>query len=307
MGYKTHDIVSKLDYFSIFYDDIANYWREQGSDLSELDSIMDEKKQKMLDGKVRGFMLFESDEPVGICWVEQVSPFYGDIFCHSIKPATEEVLVDEVIRLNVMNGALLSLSEMELGGVFHKLFCSKPFLSQPRQRMALDYDEERDYVTANPDLVFKPYTSEYINAVAKLSFDAHEVSKDQVISPDFNSLERRIELEKEAMSGKMGKLIEDGSLLVFKDDQLAGMCVVMETQFWGIEQLPWIFDISVHPDFMGSGIGKQLLHRSIQGVFEWSYDTIGLAVTLSNTSAISLYETSGFKAVEAFTEFFHNV
>ena len=49
----------KLDFFPVIYEDIASYWREQGSDLSQLESIMEEKKQKILDGKVEGFMLFE--------------------------------------------------------------------------------------------------------------------------------------------------------------------------------------------------------------------------------------------------------
>jgi len=66
---------------------------------------------------------------------------------------------------------------------------------------------------------------------------------------------------------------------------------------------PWIFDISIHPDYIGHGLGRLLLNKVNSILKDKGYPIVGLAVTSHNKRAKSLYSSYGFKEVETFYEF----
>ena len=67
--------------------------------------------------------------------------------------------------------------------------------------------------------------------------------------------------------------------------------------------IPWIFDISVHPNYMGQGLIKKILQMSINALIAQGLPMMGLTVTKTNTNATGLYKSLGFYWVDDFYEF----
>lgn len=58
-----------------------------------------------------------------------------------------------------------------------------------------------------------------------------------------------------------------------------------------------LFNIAIHPDYQGQGLGKQLLEALQQQLRDKHIMTLWLEVRASNQSAIQLYEKCGFNLV----------
>jgi [ribosomal protein S18]-alanine N-acetyltransferase len=67
--------------------------------------------------------------------------------------------------------------------------------------------------------------------------------------------------------------------------------------FWIIGEDVQINNIAVHPDFRGMGIGGRVLRHVIGEVRLRGAQLITLEVRPSNTAALSLYKTLGFKTM----------
>ena len=63
---------------------------------------------------------------------------------------------------------------------------------------------------------------------------------------------------------------------------------------WDFERPLWIYDVSVCPQFIGKGLGRKLLRHAEQWAKEQRLN-IGLFVHATNTRAINLYRSEGYK------------
>ena len=70
----------------------------------------------------------------------------------------------------------------------------------------------------------------------------------------------------------LGRIIEDGVMCMF-------------------------YDIAVHPDYQGRGIGKQIMTKLIEQVKDKGYASIGLFAWEQNPNNIPFYEKFGFERV----------
>jgi len=57
----------------------------------------------------------------------------------------------------------------------------------------------------------------------------------------------------------------------------------------------WINYLAVHPDFQGSGCGRQLMQRAEEILLAAGCPKINLQVRTSNQAAISFYESLGYR------------
>ena len=172
----------------------------------------------------------------------------------------------------------------------------------PRKRMCLDYKRPLDLVTEFEGVSFEPMTIDNLEPCSRISYKAHRLSKDQLYSIDMGSLEKRQGLDRHVFSKSDNKIIEESTFYVKKEGEYVGGLIMVEVACWGIEKMPWIFDIFLDPKYHGEGIGKKMLHHAIQVCQGLKYEMMGLAVTLSNTSALKLYETTGFYETDVFNE-----
>ena len=65
-----------------------------------------------------------------------------------------------------------------------------------------------------------------------------------------------------------------------------------------------ISQISVHPNFQGQGIGRQMIESALTEFFDLGFTDVSLAVTSANAAALHLYESCGFRTVHSFPVFF---
>jgi ribosomal protein S18 acetylase RimI-like enzyme len=64
-----------------------------------------------------------------------------------------------------------------------------------------------------------------------------------------------------------------------------------------------IGQISVHPAYQGQGVGRRLLEDAMEEFDRCGFNSISLAVTAANESALHLYESCGFRKAHAFPVF----
>ncbi|MFA5628429.1 MAG: ribosomal protein S18-alanine N-acetyltransferase [Thiohalomonadaceae bacterium] len=55
-----------------------------------------------------------------------------------------------------------------------------------------------------------------------------------------------------------------------------------------------ILNISIHPDFQGQGLGRELLQHLLERARSHGADTVFLEVRPSNKTAVQLYDSTGF-------------
>lgn len=83
---------------------------------------------------------------------------------------------------------------------------------------------------------------------------------------------------------------------------IRGFIIVLyknRTKVAGIETL------NVDPLFQGKGIGKKLLYAAERDMFNRGIERIRLEVSVGNTSAIKLYEKSGFRINKLLKNFYY--
>ena len=169
--------------------------------------------------------------------------------------------------------------------------------------MAIYIDETFSFPDEKPFIFFEEAGSEHVDISSKISFDAHKVSKDYEHYVELSELDKRQALEKRLYTGSYGKVIRPATLLMYYEDTPIGACSVVSTSCWGMEDVPWVFDLSLDPKYHGQGLGKHLMQQVLAILANAGYTITGLAVTTSNKSAIGLYEKLGFFKVDEFSEF----
>ena len=79
---------------------------------------------------------------------------------------------------------------------------------------------------------------------------------------------------------------------VFDDANLVGLGLIMEN---GV--MCMFYDIAVHPNYQGKGIGRRIMEALITQVKNKKYASIGLFAWDKNPSNIPFYEKFGFERV----------
>jgi ribosomal protein S18 acetylase RimI-like enzyme len=67
-----------------------------------------------------------------------------------------------------------------------------------------------------------------------------------------------------------------------------------------------IGQISVHPAYQGRGLGRRMISSALTEYARRGFDSVSLAVTSANSSALHLYESCGFRTIHTFPVFFRN-
>lgn len=65
-----------------------------------------------------------------------------------------------------------------------------------------------------------------------------------------------------------------------------------------------IGQISILPSYQGRGIGRKMIDLVMSDLREEGYETVSLAVTAANKSALHLYESCGFRTIHEFPVFY---
>ncbi len=304
MDISCKDLKSCIAQSGIFIADIDRIWIEKNG-VPGIGETLKQKMDMVGEGKIEGIMMFNGKLPLGIAWVEKVGHHYGNMVLHTIGDIEKEALIDGLWQSGALKEVLAELIHFSPTDDYREILLRKGFFENPRQRMALDLRQTQvpELAEVDPIIGFEDITVDKVPISSPISMEAHKISKDQEHAPDLRSLDKRMELERMVFSGKYGPVVQPASQFITLRGEPVGLCMVVEIPCWGIERVPWVFDVAVHPDYHGHGYGRLVFHKSMVELAKLGYEMIGLAVTLTNESAIHLYESLGFFAVEPFTEF----
>lgn len=104
--------------------------------------------------------------------------------------------------------------------------------------------------------------------------------------------------------------VNEGTMyIVLDNDEVIGAFKLNEDGQGDYESVHWSKDLRkgeylvihtlvVHPNYQGKGIAKLMLNKAIEIAKENNYKAIRLDIVPSNTPAIKLYESIGFKYVD---------
>ncbi len=301
--FEFRPIQSCIEFLQPFWIDIDRLWLEKGG-LGQLSPFLIDKAFQAGMGKVTGNMLFFHNQPIGMYWVECLTPHYGNMVLHSLQPDCRAILAQHIVSEHLIDDVFAELIQFEDHSDFRAAFVQSGCYENPRQRMGMDLTQYLPQQSRqSPDLSFKLMTRDSIAASSEISCLAHKKSKDYDGYEDLEQVDKRILLEQRVFDGLYGPIIPEASLLLLKNETVVGSCLIVDIKCWGYEHVPWVFDICIDPQHHGKGYGGFLFEEVLRILKEKQFPIVGLAVTLTNKSAIYLYEKTGFEVAEVFHEY----
>ena len=273
------------------------------------DPISDSIKTKLFDHSpflIKAHLILNDDIPVGIVWYELTTNHYGNLSIYlpdasDIEPAIQLLKEEAIFKKKILE--IIAMDHIEEV----KNACFKADLTANiRKRMYLWLNEANlDYINQDVefDYSFQPYTKDMTAWAAKVSVDSHKISKDYEMYEEMIVVDKRKNLDDRVMNGLYGDIHQPSSMVLTVDSVKVGYILVVLVECWGYKQVPWVFDICVDPKYHGNGYGRLLANEMIRQIMKDNMEIMGLAVTLSNSVAMSLYQKQGFKDLDIFYEF----
>ncbi len=284
------------------FDCIQKTWEFQGGTTNIIDIY---KKKIFTENKyhIEAYLMLDENIPVGIAWVELTSSSYGNTSIFIIDGKYASNMVDFLIFIKTFQNRMIEIVSFQNNSDIKDNLYKKNLIANIRHRMSLWLNKDQVFDTDQKDFTFRPYTPQDINWAAQLSVQSHQISKDYHMYDEMNDLDKRTALEQRVWTGWYGDVIELASVVILQNNKPVGYCLIVDVACWGFDHVPWIFDICIDPAYHGQGIGKILSYHYLNKLTEMNYPLVGLAVTMSNVYAKSLYEKCGFQYIDTFYEF----
>ena len=296
LQYPHQDMTQLLDH-------IESEWIKLGGQEG-LKKYYIEKLSTLLKDNLNAESIYDNDTLVGCYWVELISPHYGNVTIYCSKEKYTTPIVDRLVQNGIFINAQIEIVTISFKETFRQLFMKHDLIINERQRMALQLDTLAPFTVPDQGYHYFLMSKDYHDITGSISYEAHRISKDYEHYPEMNTCEKRTQLEKNVFDGRSGPVNKNASLMICKDTTIIGYCLIVDIKnCWGHDLVPWIFDISIHPSYMGKHLGKTILQLSINALIEQKLPILGLAVTETNFNAIALYESLGFYVVDDFYEF----
>ncbi|RAP27339.1 hypothetical protein DID74_00580 [Candidatus Marinamargulisbacteria bacterium SCGC AG-333-B06] len=304
MLYKLQTLAANNKEAETFFDEIDDLCLKNNSD-----PISAEIKHKLFVDKqtnIEPFIILNDKTPVGLTWIELTTPYYGNITLYIPDKTHIEQSIALIVERGYFDKKIIEIVAMNHLDDIKKVCFKLNLTPNIRKRMYLWLNELNDtYVSQQvpSNYVIKPYTKELTKWAATLSVASHKVSKDYEMYEEMIHVDKRHRLENVVMDGLYGPILESSSLVLSVDGKMIGYSLVVLVKCWGYQEVPWIFDVCIDPEYQGKGYGKTLANEMVKRIKQNQFEIMGLAVTLSNHSAKKLYEKQGFKDLDIFYEF----
>jgi len=252
------------------------------------------------------FVILENNHPVGIVWIELTTPHYGSLTIYIKHKSVAYPTMMAIKDADFFNKKIIEVASFLYSDEIKQACFDLKLVPNIRKRMYLWMNQlNEEFLVKQPSQKhsFLPYTKEDTAWSSKLSVASHFISKDYEFYEEMINVSKRKHLEDQVWKGLYGSVLESASLILCVDGVTIGYCLVVLVECWGYPQVPWVFDICIDPQFQGKGWGKFLANEMVSQIKQEGFEIMGLAVTLSNSSAQYIYQNQGFCNLDVFYEF----
>ena len=237
----------------------------------------------------------------GIAILEIIDKHYGNLIVHTINEEDEATMAHALTLDKVINSHVLELIQFRSGFNYRDEFIRMGLREKERMRMKHQDIQKYQFIKEKQNIQFKPITITDNQTCGNISYNAHKHRQHIECYDVYTSPENRAKFSNDLRQGKHGRPIENGCLIMTYKEEPIGLIEVLHTKNWNID-MGWIMDIALLPKYQGMGFGKHMIEYSLKNLYLSGYESVGLAVTLTNKNAHQLYQNIGFEDTEFFVE-----
>ena len=287
------------------FQDIQATWDAWNATV-DADAVFSEWKEGIRQGTISGMLYADEKDPkrgIAVIWQEKTGPNYSNVLIHSTEDIDPTPLIKEFFNRIDMSTFIAELIQYTDSFVYRDAFIALGCFEKERQRMSVQIPDDIQAPTLSSGLSLAPADASRIPDIATVSCAAHYPRKGVEGYIEFSTPEERIKLSEQFRNHPDVPFLEAASELLYMNGQPAAAIELMRYPWQPDEDSAWIMDITVDPDHQGQGLAYRLLQDSMYKVKTLEkINHMGLSVTLSNHSAISLYEQMGFEPYQIFVE-----
>jgi len=263
--------------------------------------------------QARALLALEAGRPVGAVVLSRREGEGRIHLLHALAeaPAARDALLERAEEELAGSGELTRLSAtlpFSVGEVLEETFSRRGYRSIGRGRMVLSLDTPPAEVAAPAGYRLQPWQDEQISAAAALMQEIHATQDDLALYPELATPAGAEGLLRRCLAGGFGPFDPASSCIALAEGAsgparplLVGLCLAV----WhpGYPGQGFILDLGVSSAHRRRGLGRALVVATARAFAQAGARALGLAVTLSNRPALSLYESLGFRLEERFLVF----
>ncbi len=301
-----------LDALESLFDEQCEDWLELlGWDYSGPSRLI---RDVVRDRDLSGFVAVSGDTTIGFAFyvVESNRCSIGDIYVSKYwrgigadKQLAEALLekIDSLPRLKRIENQSVSIGTYEAYASFEsygfKRFDRKYLMIE---RSALPSGSSRPQSSPLPNISLRHWHDYDFAPAAKVIHSSYIGKLDSLINSQYCTEEGCADLLAILTDHLWcGKFLPHVSRLAVDQTtgKIAGLLIASRIS----PGIGHISQISVKPLHQGQGIGRRMIHSSLDEFFALGFKKVSLAVTHANTNALHLYESCGFHIVHSFPVF----
>lgn len=295
INYKEHPSTN----FDAVLDDIEKICKAYQEDTQIRSVIL----EKVGNPFTTAFLMEENGQITGLIYLEKHQPHYGNLLVHATNDEILKSLIGHFITQNPQEETVVELTHFRDDFVIQDILIEYGLLEKERQRMVYAIPDDFEKPRFPSELSLEPITHENKQYVGEISSKAHSIRQNIEGYKDFESAENRIEMETLLLNETFNTYLKQASLLLKHHKEYIGSCSTVVIENWDKSQIAWIMDVCIKPEYQGFGYARKLINEVIYQTKAAGIHDIGLGVTLSNKTAVSLYTNMGFVRREYFVEF----
>ena len=258
--------------------------------------------QEKISGSNSESIYLESNKKIiGLAIIEIVDRYYGNLIVHTIDEENEILFAKLLANENFLGKNILELIQFRSNFNYRDTFIQFGLREKERVRMSHQNISVFEETSSLPNITFDETTIDDNEICGSISFNAHKHRMHIECYDVYSSNENRTKFANDLRKQKHGKTINEACVIMKHKDLPIGLIEVVHVNNFN-QDMGWIMDVALLPQYQGMGYGKHLIKYSLSKLSKQGYSAAGLGVTLTNKNAHQLYESIGFEDYENFVE-----
>lgn len=243
----------------------------------------------------------KTDNITGIFIIDKLDIQYAQIIIFCIHEDQESQWVQEVLKTNSLNNMTVELIQFRPSFTIRDTFIAAGFPEKERVKMIHNNLSDFNSYVLPPEFSLIPMSEQTIDIAGQISYQAHKARQSNERYYNYSAANKRSQFSKLLQDPNYNTYLKEASFILSFNNKYLGLVESIMMNFQN-EEIPWIADIAILPDFQGKKLGKMLLLQTLKSFHALGFSKSGLSVTRSNANAYALYTSLGYEEKENFVE-----